>query len=88
MEYAAPIVLVIGLVIAVFWLCQFVSLMLLSESDFPGRHDKILWAAAFMLVFPVAPFAFIGWKTAYRSMRQWKTAYRSMRQEERTEGPE
>ena len=53
-----------------FWICQFVSLMLLSDSDFPGRHDKILWAAAFILLFLVAPFVFYYWKMAYRSMRQ------------------
>ena len=70
MEYTAPIILIVGILIAVFWLCQFVSLMLLSDSDFPGRHDKILWAAAFILVFLVAPFAFLGWKMAYRTMRQ------------------
>ena len=55
---------------AVFWVYQFVQLMLLSDSDFPGKHDKVLWGAAFVLAFPVAPFAFLWWKTVYRMMRQ------------------
>ena len=58
----------VGLLIALVWIYQFIQLMLLSDSDFPGKHDKILWVAAFLLLFPVAPFAFLWWKAAYRSM--------------------
>ena len=64
---AIPVVVIL---IVVFWICQFVSLMLLSDADFPGKHDKILWTAAFLLLFVVAAFAFYYWKMAYRSMRQ------------------
>ena len=60
----------IGLLIVLVWIYQFIQLMLLSDADFPGKHDKILWAAAFVLVAPVAPFAFLWWKAAYRSMLQ------------------
>jgi hypothetical protein len=56
--------------VALFWVYQFIQLMLLSDSDFPGRYDKILWVAAFLFAFLVAPFAFLWWKTAYRMMRQ------------------
>ena len=56
--------------VALFWVYQFVQLMLLSDSDFPGRHDKILWVAAFVFAFFVAPFAFLWWKTGYRMMRR------------------
>jgi len=58
----------IGVVILVVWIYQFVQLMLLCDSDFPGKYDKTLWAAAFILAFVVAPFAFLWWKAAYRSM--------------------
>lgn len=54
--------------VVVIWLWQFIQLMLLSDSDFPGKYDKILWVAAFLLVCVVAPFAFLWWKTAYKSM--------------------
>lgn len=60
----------VGVVIAGVWFYQFVQLMLLSDSDFPGKHDKILWVAAFVLVFVLAPFAFLWWKSAYRSTLQ------------------
>ena len=54
---------------SIFWVYQFVQLMLLSEADFPGRYDKVLWTVAFVLAFFVAPVAFFGWKFAYRAMR-------------------
>jgi hypothetical protein len=57
-------------VVGLVWIYQFIQLMLLSEGDFPARHDKIVWATAFIVIFPFAPFAFIFWKRAYLSMRE------------------
>jgi hypothetical protein len=37
--------------ICIFWVYQFVQLMLLSEADFPGKYDKCLWTAAFIIAF-------------------------------------
>jgi hypothetical protein len=71
LEMAADLLIIIpyvALLIALVWIYQFIQLMLLSDVDFPGRHDKILWVAAFVLAPPVAPFAFLWWKAAYRSM--------------------
>ncbi len=48
-----------------FWFLQFVQLMLLSDGDFPGRYDKPLWVGIFLLAWPVAPFAFLAWKSGY-----------------------
>ncbi len=62
-----PIVLLIAFLI--FWGHEFVELMLLSDSDFPGKYDKILWVLAFLVMFFVAPFAFVFWKQAYIEMR-------------------
>ena len=62
------VLICIGSSMVVIWLWQFIQLMLLSDSDFPGKYDKILWVAAFLLVCVVAPFAFLWWKTAYKSM--------------------
>lgn len=64
----------LGVVIAVLWIVQFVQLMLLSDSDFPGKYDKILWVVAFCVAIPVAPFAFLWWKSTYRSMLQEQEA--------------
>lgn len=58
----------IGLILSVFWVYQFVQLMLFSDGDFPGRYDKPLWAAAFVFAFLLAPLAFFGWKQAYKAM--------------------
>ena len=51
--------------LCVFWILQFTQLMLFSDSDFPGKYDKLFWVAAFVLVFALAPFAFYFWKRAY-----------------------
>ena len=34
-----------------FWMWQFVQLMLLSDDDFPGRNDKVLWVVTFIVFF-------------------------------------
>jgi hypothetical protein len=59
----------ISLALVVFWVYQFVQLMLLDDADFPGRYDKILWVVAFVLLFVVAPFAFLAWKWAWVTVR-------------------
>ncbi|MDA1141654.1 MAG: hypothetical protein O3B01_24085 [Planctomycetota bacterium] len=56
--------------LAFFWILQFVQLMLLSNEDFVGRHDKILWVVIFICVFPLAPFAFVMYKIARLSMNE------------------
>ena len=52
---------------AVVWIFQFAMLMGLEDKSFPGAYDKLIWAAAFFLVFPVTPFAFMVWKSIYKS---------------------
>ena len=63
------VALVVFVVFAIIWLSQFIQLMLLADSDFPGAYDKILWVAAFVCVFLLAPLAFMYWKPAYLSLR-------------------
>lgn len=67
------IYVVLCIVAIPLWVHQFVQLMLLGDSDFPGRNDKILWAAMFICSFIGAPLAFLYWKMAYISMRGRKT---------------
>ena len=64
---AGLIFAVAALGLAIFWVYQFVQLMLLEDHWFPGRYDKALWVGAFVLVFPVTPFAFLMWKAARRA---------------------
>jgi len=64
---------VIAVVLALFlffWIHQSVQLMCLSDADFPGRYDKVLWAAGFGLLFFATPIAFFVWKQVYRNMRE------------------
>lgn len=61
--------LAILLFIILFWGFEFTQLMMLSESDFPGQFDKILWVATFLLVFPFAPFVFMYWKRGYVTLK-------------------
>ena len=58
---------VMYLVVAVVWVIQFAGFMVLDDKTFPGTYDKLIWGAAFILAFPVAPFAFIVWKSALKS---------------------
>ncbi|MEX0744337.1 MAG: hypothetical protein WD118_01940 [Phycisphaeraceae bacterium] len=62
--HAAWLVPVVALTWLIFWLVQFVDLMASRDSRFAGRHDKLIWAAVFVFVFPLAPFAFWLWKQA------------------------
>ena len=64
----AAVLIVVVLVVCIVWVYQFVQLMMLSEADFPGRYDKCLWTAAFIVAAGLAPFAFYGWKSAYKAM--------------------
>jgi hypothetical protein len=80
---------VVFLCLFVFWCYQFAGLMLLSDSDFPGKYDKIIWVVVFLLVFPAAPFAFVLWKHAHMAVRtaeartaSWKQKYLEMRTKE------
>ena len=68
MEAMLLVTILIVCLYIIFWFFQFVQLMLLSDADFPGRYDKCLWTAAFILAFVIAPVAFFGWKHAYRAM--------------------
>jgi hypothetical protein len=67
------ILMVAGVILCIFWVYQFVQLMLLSEANFPGKYDKCLWTAAFIFAFLLAPLAFYGWKYAYKAMRAAET---------------
>jgi hypothetical protein len=46
---------------SVIWVWQFVQLMSLAESQFPGRFDKLLWSVAFLLTFILGAIAFWIW---------------------------
>ncbi len=57
--------LAFGFVVVVFscfWAFQFMQLMSLSDEDFPGRHDKILWVIGMVFGNFAGALAFFLWK--------------------------
>lgn len=60
----------LAVVFVVFWVSQFIQLMLLSDEDFPGKNDKILWFVTFILLSVIAPGLFAWWKQAYLHERK------------------
>lgn len=54
--------LAVIIIFAAFWCFQFSYLMMLEDRQFLGKYDKIIWAAAFIIISPLAPFAFLFWK--------------------------
>jgi len=61
----ALLAFIIMLGIAIFWVFEFVEFMRMKEEAFPNAHDRYIWAAAFLLAFPAAPFAFFIWQMMY-----------------------
>ena len=62
--------IIVGIILTLLWAFQLVQLMLLEDSDFPGRHDKILWVVIFIVLFFLAPLLFMAWKSGYKHYRQ------------------
>jgi len=58
--------LAIGLVLILFWIFQFANLMRLEDDQFPGQYVRFAWIAAFLVLWPFAPFAFLLWNTGPR----------------------
>jgi hypothetical protein len=61
-----PIVMLVAIALAVFWLYQFTFMMALEDSMFSGKNDKTLWCAAFILAPALTPFAFLMWRKVKR----------------------
>lgn len=52
----------LAIVAAAFWVWQFISLMNYDETAFNGAYDKIIWAAALILLNVLGAFTFFVWK--------------------------
>ena len=51
-----------ALVLLIMWLDAFVSMMAMRDDEFPGRHDKLCWALAFIFLTFVGAIAFYLWR--------------------------
>jgi len=47
------------------WAREFLALMRLGDHDFPGRHDKLVWAALLILAPPVGVWMFGAYRAAH-----------------------
>lgn len=59
------LLLLVCIAVIAMWVVMFATLMLLTDAQLPGRYDKPLWVAAFLLAAPLAPFAFWVFKSGY-----------------------
>ncbi len=50
---------VVGVLLLLMWISQFIVLMRMPDAAFPGRYDKALWVATFLVVGPLAPIVFV-----------------------------
>jgi hypothetical protein len=62
---AIIVVVLISIVLFIFWCVQFVSLMEMSDDEFSGKNDKLIWALAMLLTSFVGAFLFWLNKTPY-----------------------
>lgn len=69
----------VGIILVLLWAFQFVQMMLLEDTDFPGRYDKILWLVTFITFFFIAPFLFMAWKNGIKHYRQAERRERDSR---------
>jgi len=49
----------VAILLFIFWLRQFISLMERSDDTFNGRYDKPIWAAVFLLFGVLGAFIYI-----------------------------
>jgi hypothetical protein len=56
---------------AILWVYELVQLMALGDGDFPGRHDKVLWVAAFLVGNVLGAVAFHYWRQLPERFRKY-----------------
>lgn len=58
------LIIIVGGALVVFWVWQFILLMLSRDDEFPGRNDKLIWVVVFLLLVPLAPLAYYFFRQA------------------------
>jgi hypothetical protein len=56
------VIFILAVILGLVWIVEFAQLMALRDEDFPGRHDKALWVAAFVFGNVLGAVAFFLWK--------------------------
>ena len=65
----ALFMLILMVCVGIFWVFEFVDFMKMTSDEFANEHDRFIWGAAFVLVFPATPFAFFLWRMMYEPKR-------------------
>jgi len=52
------VILAVILALALFWVGEFSRLMQTTETDFPGRHDRLIWIIVMVVLLPIGALAF------------------------------
>lgn len=60
------ILLIVFVALFVFWVMQLLSLMMMPDDAFPGRYDKIIWAAVLVVLTVFGALLFVIWKKFYQ----------------------
>ena len=67
LEIVSLLLLIAIVALIVIWCKEFIFMMALGDSDYPGRYDKTLWFITFFILSVFAPFLFRGWKNAIKA---------------------
>ena len=67
LEIFSLLLLIVIVALIIIWCKEFIFMMALGDSDYPGRYDKTLWFITFIIFSIVAPFLFKGWKNAIKA---------------------
>jgi len=60
-DMSSGFVLLIVLGLAALWVFQFIALMSLGDDRFTGQYVRLGWVAAFLVLWALAPIAFLIW---------------------------
>ena len=67
LEIFSLLLLIVIVALIVIWCKEFIFMMALGDSDYPGRYDKSLRFITFIIFSIVALFLFRGWKNAIKA---------------------
>jgi hypothetical protein len=58
MEIAIFLLIAIFIILEIFWFIQLLDLMARHDNIFPGRYDKLIWAAVLLISNVIGAFAY------------------------------
>ena len=56
------VIFLVAILLLIFWIRQFFDLMARTDDTFPGKYDKVIWAAVFLLTYVFGAFLYLIFK--------------------------